>query len=149
MGFQRIITQPDLQPPVPAVSSAKAIWRNFVDLDRYLGLHLRLPFGADDYPLPEDANLHIIHRSKINALSQQIANLDHEVSPQAYATALVMDEKLESLMRENAQGVLGSPKYTIYCTITRVICGTRAAYGTNVAFRDEDIHPSALSAPST
>jgi hypothetical protein len=100
MGFHRIITQPDLNPPVPVVSNAKMIWRRFVDLDRYLGLHLRLPFAADDYPLPDDADLHSAHRSKINALSRQIANLDHEVSPQAYATALALDEKLESTMRE-------------------------------------------------
>lgn len=100
MGFHRIITQPDLDPPVPVVSNAKMIWRSFVDLDRYLGLHLRLPFAADDYPLPDDADLHLAHRSKINALSRQIADLDREVSPQAYATALALDEKLESTMRE-------------------------------------------------
>ncbi len=100
MGFQRIITQPDMEPPIPAVSNAKVIWRNFVDIDRYLGLHLRLPFGADDYPLPEDADLHLLHRSKVNAMSRQIADLDKEVSPQAYATALTMDEKLESIMKE-------------------------------------------------
>lgn len=100
MGFQRMIARPDLDPPIPAVSNAKAIWRTFVDLDRYLGLHLRLPFGADDYPLTEDADLHAVHRSKINAISRQIAELDREVSPQAYATALSLDEKLESIMRE-------------------------------------------------
>ncbi|KAJ4371334.1 hypothetical protein N0V83_004551 [Neocucurbitaria cava] len=100
MGFQRQINQPDLQPPIPAVSNAKQIWRTFVDLDRYLGLHLRLPFGADDYPLPEDANLHAVHRSKLNVISRQIAELDREVSPQAYAAALALDEKLESTMKE-------------------------------------------------
>lgn len=100
MGFQRIITQADTTPPIPAVSSAKAIWRNFVDLDRYLGLHLRLPFGADDYPLPDDADSHLVHRSKVNAISREVANLDREVSPQGYASALELDEKLESVMKE-------------------------------------------------
>ncbi|KAH7384471.1 hypothetical protein BKA66DRAFT_79257 [Pyrenochaeta sp. MPI-SDFR-AT-0127] len=100
MGFQRIITQPDSDPPVAGVSNAKAIWRHFVDLDRYLGLHLRLPFAAEDYPLSEDASLHEIHKSKINVISRQIAELDREVSPQTYATALAMDEKIESIMRE-------------------------------------------------
>ncbi|CAO2655652.1 Nn.00g044550.m01.CDS01 [Neocucurbitaria sp. VM-36] len=100
MGFQRQFTQPDRKPPIPAVSSAEAIWRTFVDMDRYLGLHLRLPFGADDYPVPDDADLHLVHRARINAISRQIADLDREVSPQGYATALTMDEKLESIMKE-------------------------------------------------
>ncbi|KAF2853294.1 hypothetical protein T440DRAFT_322795 [Plenodomus tracheiphilus IPT5] len=100
MGFQHIIAQEDLDPPIPAVSNAKTIWRNLVDLDRYLGLHLRLPFGAEDYPLPEDADAHLIHRSRVNALSKQVAELDREISPQAYATALALDEKLEMAMRE-------------------------------------------------
>jgi len=100
MGFHRIITQPDLSPPVPAVSNAKMIWRSFVDIDRYLGLHLRLPFAADDYPLPDDADAHLIHKLKINALTRQIADLDRDISSQGYASALVLDEKLESVMKE-------------------------------------------------
>jgi hypothetical protein len=100
MGFQRIITQEDANPPIAAVSNAKAIWRTFVDLDRYLGLHLRLPFGADDYPVPENADSHLIHRSKINAITREVASLDRDISPQAYSAALALDEKLESSMRE-------------------------------------------------
>ncbi|KAI8935376.1 hypothetical protein NX059_007959 [Plenodomus lindquistii] len=100
MGFQRIITQEDLDPPIPAASNAKVIWRNLVDLDRYLGLHLRLPFGADDYPLPEDADEHLIHRLRVNAISRKVAELDREISPQAYATALALDEELETAMKE-------------------------------------------------
>lgn len=100
MGFHRIITQADLKPPIPAVSNAKMIWRGFVDLDRYLGLHLRLPFAADDYPLPPDADLHLAHKSRINTLARQIAELDRDISPQGYASALALDEKLESVMKE-------------------------------------------------
>lgn len=100
MGFHRIITQPDISPPIAAVSNAKMIWRFFVDLDRYLGVHLRLPFAADDYPLPEDADAHLTHKSKINKLTRQVADLDRDISPQGYASALVLDEKLESLMKE-------------------------------------------------
>ncbi|KAF1940291.1 hypothetical protein EJ02DRAFT_467453 [Clathrospora elynae] len=100
MGFQRIITRDDLDPPIPAISNAKAIWRTFVDLDRYLGLHLRLPFGADDYPLPANADAHLVHRSKINAILREVAELDREISPQAYSTALALDERMESSMRE-------------------------------------------------
>jgi hypothetical protein len=100
MGFHRIIAQADLNPPIPAVSNAKMIWRTFVDLDRYLGLHLRLPFAADDYPLPDDADLHLTHKSRINALARQIADLDRDISPQGYASALALDEKLESTMKE-------------------------------------------------
>lgn len=100
MGFQRIITQEDLDPPIPVMSNAKVIWRNLVDLDRYLGVHLRLPLGADDYPVSEDADSHLVHRARINAISKEIAELDREVSPQTYATALALDEKLEAAMKE-------------------------------------------------
>lgn len=85
MGFHRIVTQPDLNPPVPAISNAKVLWRHFVDLDRYLGLHLRLPFGADDVPVPHDAEPHVVHRAKINALTREVAELDRDVTPQSYA----------------------------------------------------------------
>jgi hypothetical protein len=100
MGFQRIITQSDLNPPIAAISDAKSIWRSFVDLDRYLGLHLRLPFGADDYALPTDAGAHLVHRSRLNQLTRQVAELDRDVSPQAYSAALALDEQLESCMKE-------------------------------------------------
>ncbi|UPX15575.1 uncharacterized protein EKO05_0006019 [Ascochyta rabiei] len=100
MGFHRIVTKPDLSPPIAAVSNAKTLWRHFVDLDRYLGLHLRLPFGADDVPVSEDADLHLIHRARINALTREVADLEREVTPQSYAKALSLDERLESNMRE-------------------------------------------------
>ncbi|KAF2626235.1 hypothetical protein BU25DRAFT_395715 [Macroventuria anomochaeta] len=100
MGFHRIVTQPDLNPPIPAVSNAKVLWRHFVDIDRYLGLHLRLPFGADDVPVSNDADLQVIHRARINALSKEIADLDRDITPQSYAKALSLDEKLETNMRE-------------------------------------------------
>ncbi|KAL5114177.1 hypothetical protein ACEQ8H_007925 [Pleosporales sp. CAS-2024a] len=100
MGFHRIITQPDLNPPIAAVSNAKMIWRTLVDIDRYLGLHLRLPFAADDYPLPEDADLHLAHKASINKLARQVAELDRDISPQGYASALGLDEKLEAMMKE-------------------------------------------------
>jgi hypothetical protein len=100
MGFQRIIAQEDSDPPMPAVLNAKAIWRTFVDLDRYLGLHLRLPFGADDYPVLENTDSHIIHRTKINAITREVANLDRDISPQAYSAALALDERLESSMHD-------------------------------------------------
>lgn len=100
MGFHRIVVQPDLDPPIPAVSSAKALWRRFVDLDRYLGLHLRLPFGADDVPTSDDSALQIIHRARINRLSKEVADLDRDITPQSYAKALALDEKLEVNMRQ-------------------------------------------------
>ncbi|EUC43737.1 hypothetical protein COCMIDRAFT_27799 [Bipolaris oryzae ATCC 44560] len=100
MGFQRIITQPDHKPPIPTVSNAKGIWRSFVDVDRYLCLHLRLPFGAENYPVPAEADSHLQHRAKLNEITQQVAELDREVSPQGYSTALKLDEKLEMYMRQ-------------------------------------------------
>ncbi|KAJ4983927.1 C6 zinc finger domain-containing protein [Stagonosporopsis vannaccii] len=100
MGFHRIVVQADLDPPIPAVSSAKSLWRRFVDFDRYLGLHLRLPFGADDVPFSDDSALQIIHRARINALSKEVADLDRDITPQSYAKALALDEKLEVNMRQ-------------------------------------------------
>ncbi|KAL6712246.1 hypothetical protein ACN47E_000123 [Coniothyrium glycines] len=100
MGFHRIIMEPDLNPPIPGVSNAKEIWRKLVDTDRYLGLHLRLPFGADDYPLHDDADLQQRHKSKINTIMRQVVELDRDVSPQGYSAALALDETMESLMRE-------------------------------------------------
>jgi hypothetical protein len=100
LGFHRIISQPELTPPIPAISSAKMIWRSFVDLDRYLGLHLRLPFAADDYPLPDDADLHLVHKANINKLARQVADLDRDISAQGYASALALDEKLEATMKD-------------------------------------------------
>lgn len=100
MGFHRIVTQPDMEPPIPAVTNAKSLWLHFVDLDRYLGLHLRLPFGADDVPVSDDADLQIIHRARINRLSKEIADLDRDITPQSYAKALALDEKLEINMRQ-------------------------------------------------
>ncbi|KAF1931410.1 uncharacterized protein M421DRAFT_57013 [Didymella exigua CBS 183.55] len=100
MGFHRIVMQRDLDPPVPAVSNAKSLWRHMVDLDRYLGLHLRLPFGADDVPVSENDEPQVIHRARINALSREIADLDRSITPQSYAKALSLDERLETNMRE-------------------------------------------------
>ncbi|KAF2994195.1 hypothetical protein E8E13_002801 [Curvularia kusanoi] len=100
MGFHRIVMQPDLDPPMAAVTNAKNLWRRFVDLDRYLGLHLRLPFGADDVPVPDDADLHLLHRARINALSKELADLDRDINAQSYAKALALDEKLEANMRQ-------------------------------------------------
>jgi len=95
MGFQRIITVKDLTPPIQGVSNAKRIWCSFVDLDRYLGVHLRLPFGAEDYPLPDEADEHLFHRAKINQVAKQVADLHEDISPQSYATALALDEQLD------------------------------------------------------
>lgn len=100
MGFHRIVMQPDPTPPIAAISNAKALWRQLVDVDRYLGLHLRLPFGADDVPVSDDAGLQVIHRARINAISREIAELERDVTPQTYAKALSLDERLESNMRE-------------------------------------------------
>ncbi|PSN73733.1 hypothetical protein BS50DRAFT_569220 [Corynespora cassiicola Philippines] len=100
MGFHRIIAQPETSTPIKAMESAKFIWRSFVDMDRYIGLHLRLPFAADDYPVPENAEPQTAHRSKMATLCRQIADLDREVTPQTYVEALKIDEKLESMMKE-------------------------------------------------
>jgi len=100
MGFQRIIKLKDLTPSLQGISNTKRIWCTFVDLDRYLGLHLHLPFGAEDYPLPEDADEYLVHRAKINQITRQVADLHRDFSPQSYATALALDEQLESAMME-------------------------------------------------
>lgn len=99
MGIHRIITE-DVSPSNPACPRAKAIWWSLVDLDQYLGLHLRLPFGADAYPVPDDADAYLVHRSRINKLSRQIAELTHTASPQEYGSVLALDEALERAMKE-------------------------------------------------
>ncbi|KAF2262676.1 hypothetical protein CC78DRAFT_582263 [Lojkania enalia] len=99
MGFHRIITQPS-SSPFDAIENSKFIWRLLVDADRYIGLHLRLPFASEDYPCPEDAPPHLTHRCKLMAICRQIAELDNNVTPQTYVQALALDERLESLMKE-------------------------------------------------
>ncbi|KAF2001938.1 hypothetical protein P154DRAFT_432092 [Amniculicola lignicola CBS 123094] len=100
MGFHRIITQPTTNPPIESVEAAKFVWRLFVDADRYLGLHLRLPFAAEDYPLPENTGLAQIHRCKLGSLMRQISDLDREFTSQSYVQALALDEKLDSIMKQ-------------------------------------------------
>jgi hypothetical protein len=100
MGFHRIITKPATSPPIEAIEAAKSLWCAFVDAETFIGLHLRLPFAADEYPCPEYAEHHRLHRAKLIALSRQIAELDRKVSPQNYVQALALDEKLEILMKQ-------------------------------------------------
>ncbi|KAF2739705.1 hypothetical protein EJ04DRAFT_548998 [Polyplosphaeria fusca] len=102
MGFHRIIAQ-RITAPIEAIEASKSIWRAFVDADRYLGLHLRLPFASDDYPCPEDAPAPLLHRSKLGAIARQISELDSSVTPQTYVRALSLDEKLEMLMRQSTK----------------------------------------------
>lgn len=101
MGFHRIVARETA--PVEAVDSAAWLWRGFVDLDRVLGLHLRLPFAADDYPIVEDAGPHQVHKSRLATICRQVAELDREVTPQSYVQALALDEKLESMMRDQSK----------------------------------------------
>jgi hypothetical protein len=100
MGFQHISTQEGFSPSIPAVSNGKLIWCWLVDLDRYLSIHLRLPFGAEDYSIPEDSEIDHAHRAYLNSIAQQVADLDRDVSPQAYSAALALDERLELHMTE-------------------------------------------------
>lgn len=99
MGFHRVVQVKQL-PPVEAIESAASIWYNLVDLDRVLGLHLRLPFAADDYTISEDVPLHRLHRFRLDRICHQVSELDQEVTSQSYVQALALDEKLESLMRD-------------------------------------------------
>ncbi|KAF2642626.1 hypothetical protein P280DRAFT_540477 [Massarina eburnea CBS 473.64] len=103
MGFHRIVEQRPLAPPVEAIDSAARMWRGLVDKERLLGLLLRLPFAADDYPIDENGRPHEVHRAHLAALCRQVSELDREVTPQTYVQALALDEKLESLMRERAK----------------------------------------------
>ncbi|KAF2874479.1 hypothetical protein BDV95DRAFT_487963 [Massariosphaeria phaeospora] len=103
MGLHRILEQAETTPPIEAVESAKFIWRSFVDLDRYIGLHLRLPFASNDYPCPKNADSYLAHRCKLASICRQIGELDREVTPQAYVQALAIDEKLEAMMKEQSK----------------------------------------------
>ncbi|KAF2193370.1 hypothetical protein K469DRAFT_651726 [Zopfia rhizophila CBS 207.26] len=99
MGFHHIISHPSSSSTIEAVDAAKFIWRGLVDADRYLGLHLRLPFAADEYPCPEDASPALVHRSSLCAISREISNINHSITPQSYVQALAVDEKLDSSMK--------------------------------------------------
>ncbi|ORY04136.1 hypothetical protein BCR34DRAFT_591337 [Clohesyomyces aquaticus] len=100
MGFHRIITQPDPNSPAETIEAAKFTWRTFVDADRYLGLHLRLPFASEEYPCPGNAHPALMHRCKLASISQSISELDREVTSQTYVQALALDEKLEGYMKD-------------------------------------------------
>ena len=62
-------------------------------------LHLRLPFIADEYPCPEDTDTPKWHKRQLGLLARQIGELDREITPQSYVTALAIDEKLDTLMK--------------------------------------------------
>lgn len=100
MGFHRIIKKPKTNPPIEAVEGAKILWRSIVDVETYLGLHLRLPFASEEYPCEEGDDARMIHRAKLNILSRQISQLDGTITPQTYVHALSLDEKLESYMKQ-------------------------------------------------
>ncbi|CAI6318957.1 unnamed protein product [Periconia digitata] len=100
MGFHRIVEQTSTTPPIEAVEPATRMWRNLIDIERYLGLLLRLPFAADDYPIDQNAGPHLIYTARLTQISRQVSELDCAVTPQTYVKALALDEQLESLMRE-------------------------------------------------
>jgi hypothetical protein len=99
MGIHRIIAHPSGPSPIEAVESARHLWGSIIDSDRFLSLHLRLPFALDEYPIPKDADRHVKHRAELGSLCRDIAELDRNVSAQSYVQALALDEKLESLMK--------------------------------------------------
>ncbi|KAF2020791.1 hypothetical protein BU24DRAFT_338974 [Aaosphaeria arxii CBS 175.79] len=99
MGFHRIINHPSTTPPIETVQMARRLWRSIIDSDRYLCLHLRMPFASDEYPVPHDADSHVIHRAQLGALSRKIAETDRNVTPQTYVQALALDEELEAQMK--------------------------------------------------
>ncbi|KAJ4359694.1 uncharacterized protein N0V89_000250 [Didymosphaeria variabile] len=99
MGFHRIVQSKQI-PPIESIQSSASIWCCLVDLDRILGLHLRLPFASDDYPVAEDGELHRVHRARLATICRQVGELDHKVTSQSYVQALALDEKLESMMKE-------------------------------------------------
>ncbi|KAF2274739.1 uncharacterized protein EI97DRAFT_434967, partial [Westerdykella ornata] len=100
MGFHRIIRKPKINPPIEAIEGAKILWRSIVDVETYLGLHLRLPFASEEYPCEEGGDARMIHRAELVMLSRQISQLDGTITPQTYVHALSLDEKLESLMKQ-------------------------------------------------
>lgn len=99
MGFHRMV-QARQTPQIESIESSVSMWYTLVDLDRILGLHLRLPFAADDYPIAADDVPHRVHRARLASICRQIAELDHEVTSQSYGQALALDERLESMMKE-------------------------------------------------
>ncbi|KAH7135489.1 hypothetical protein B0J11DRAFT_427039 [Dendryphion nanum] len=99
MGFHRMVLQPKLSTPIEAVETAKFLWRSIIDSDRYLCLHLRLPFIADEYPNPDDKDQPAWHRRELGLLAREIGELDRHITPQSYVQALAIDEKLDNLVK--------------------------------------------------
>ncbi|PVI05078.1 hypothetical protein DM02DRAFT_517299 [Periconia macrospinosa] len=100
MGFHRIVERTSTSAPVEAIEPATRMWRSLVEMERYLGLLLRLPFAADNYPIDHQASPHEVYKARLVTISRQVSELDSPVTPQTYVQALALDEQLESLMRE-------------------------------------------------
>jgi hypothetical protein len=101
MGLHRIMKKAATTtcPPIEAIDNAKVLWRAIVDVETYLGLHLRLPFASEVYPCDHDGDYCNNYRANLAVLSRQISEIDGNITPQTYVHALNLDEKLESLMK--------------------------------------------------
>jgi hypothetical protein len=112
MGLHRMMKKTSTSNcTIEAVENAKVLWRAIVDVETYLGVHLRLPFASEVYPCVsggEDYNYNN-YRSKLATLSRQIAEVDGSITPQSYVHALNLDEKLESLMKSMPKEFWGVP----------------------------------------
>lgn len=102
MGLHRIMkkTSTSTCQTIEAIDSAKVLWRAIVDVETYLGLHLRLPFSSEVYPCDASGDSYNNYRAKLAILSRQIAEIDGHITPQTYVHALNLDEKLELLMKD-------------------------------------------------
>ncbi|KAF2203591.1 hypothetical protein GQ43DRAFT_411348 [Delitschia confertaspora ATCC 74209] len=103
MGLHRIVAQPSTAPTSEVIEGAKFVWRQLVDLDRFLSLHLRLPFASDSYPYFSNFHPTLTHRCHLSAISKEISSLEKPVSASTYASALAIDEKLDGLMKSLSQ----------------------------------------------
>lgn len=104
MGLHRIMKKSTSTcQSIEAIDNAKVLWRAIVDVETYLGLHLRLPFSSEVYPCDSSGDSFSNYRAKVAILSRQIAELDGNITPQTYVHALNLDEKLETLMKQMPQ----------------------------------------------
>jgi hypothetical protein len=104
MGIHRIFTQSlDSLPAPECIGNATHLWYQLVDMDRFISLHLRLPFASDDHPLPPSLPPMLSHRVHLLPICRQISDLDGNITPQTYVQTLAIDEKLDALMKSLSQ----------------------------------------------
>ncbi|OCL14929.1 hypothetical protein AOQ84DRAFT_280042 [Glonium stellatum] len=110
MGLHRVIAKSNDGPNSGFGGLTKSIWRRLFEADRFLSLHLRLPFGTgteiiepEEFAPTQDADPYPAYRRKMCIASWAINELNQGVSPQSFAATLEIDEKLDKYAKDMPQ----------------------------------------------